>query len=72
MGTNRESVRLRGRPPVEKTIRDRIRRELESISRYAQFRLRGLSYDLKLVEKEKSIELIVSVPLPSQGNQEEK
>lgn len=57
------AVPLRGRPKSQKTERDYIRNELVAIARYAQFRLRGISYQIGLNEGEKELSLVISVPV---------
>lgn len=48
---------------AKEEARSAVRRELEAISRYAQFRLRGVSYEIKMVEDRDALHLIISVPV---------
>jgi len=62
-GGGEEKRKLRGRPRVSRDAIYIIRKELEAVSRYAQFRLRGINYLIVLHENEDSIKLSVVVPI---------
>jgi len=53
----------RGRPKLKKDIVYVIRKELEAVSRYGQFRLRGINYKIEMQETEDAINLSISVPI---------
>lgn len=62
-GVNDEKNHYRGRPKLKKDIVYVIRKELEAVSRYAQFRLRGVDYKIEMQETENEIKLSITVPL---------
>jgi len=53
----------RGRPPIKKDVIYIVRKELEAIARYGQFRLRGINYNIEMNETEDEISLRITVPL---------
>ncbi len=42
-------------------LKNKLRKELEAVSRYAQFRLRGLKYRIEFDEDEEGIFVIIKV-----------
>jgi len=58
-----ERGKRRGRPPIKRDAIYIVRKELEAISRYGQFRLRGINYRIEMVETEDEISLRITVPL---------
>jgi len=60
---NENNEKLRGRHKIKKDVIYIIRKELEAIARYGQFRLRGVNYFIEVDEDENKIKLSITVPI---------
>ena len=63
---------MRGRPKTKKDKRYYIRRELEGISHFAQYRLRGWDYTISVKEKERELVLEIRVPVEEETKNAEE